>query len=93
MLFYMICCEAFVTDAACASSDRSFLLELFGNVVSSAFVFISVIPFEVCLQRLRLGALVSEVAESSGAQFEGILPIVIRSKILGVIILECCHRH
>ena len=47
MLFYMICCEAFVTNAACAISDRSFLLELFRNVVSSAFVFISVIPFEV----------------------------------------------
>ena len=93
MLFYMICCEAFVTNAACASSDRSFLLSFFGNVVSSAFVFISVIPFEVCLQRLRLGALVCEVAESNGAQFEGILPIVIRSKILGVIILLCCHRH
>ena len=53
-------------------------------MVSSAFVFITVVPFEVCLQRLRLGALVSEVAESSGAQFEGILPLVIRSKILGV---------
>ena len=47
MLFYMICCEAFVTNAACAISDRSFLLELFRNVVSSAIVFISVIPFEV----------------------------------------------
>ncbi len=71
----------------------AFCWSFFGNVVSSAFVFISVIPFEVCLQRLRLGALVSEVAESSGAQFEGILPIVIRSKILGVIIFFCCRRH
>ena len=48
MLLYMILREAFVTDAASASSDWSFLgWSFLGNVAPSAFVSISAIPLEV----------------------------------------------
>ena len=48
MLLYMILCEAFVTEAAFASSDWSFLgWSFLGNVAPSAFVSIAAIPLEV----------------------------------------------